>query len=114
MFDFSDVKIEFFVPCQYVEAISDELSKIGAGRIGNYDHCMAVSSVRGYWRPLAGANPFQGEIGEISEAAECKVEVNCKREYVDKALKVIRATHPYEEPLINLIPLVNHLFHAKE
>jgi hypothetical protein len=59
---------------------------------------------------MEGANPFEGEIGKISEVAEYKVEVNCKRELVNKAIKVIRSVHPYEEPLINIIPLRNHLF----
>jgi hypothetical protein len=80
------------------------------GHIGNYDHCISISKVRGYWRPLAGATPYQGEIGKISEGEEYKVEVNCKREQVSDALSVIRRIHPYDEPLINIIPLVNHLW----
>jgi len=44
---------------------------------------------------------------------EYKVEVNCKRELVNEALKVIRSVHPYEEPLVNIIPLANHLFEMK-
>jgi hypothetical protein len=41
---------------------------------------------------------------------EAKVEVNCKRELVNEAMRVIRRVHPYEEPLVNIIPLANHLF----
>ena len=110
MQNFTDVKLEIFVPQEYALKIRDELAKIGVGVIGNYDHCIAVSSVQGYYRPLEGANPFGGEIGKISEVAEYKVEVNCKRELVNEAIKVIRSAHPYEEPLINVIPLANHLF----
>jgi hypothetical protein len=114
MDDFKDVKIEIFIPDEYVDTLRDELSKINVGRIGNYDHCISISRVRGYWRPLDGAKPFQGEIGIISEGTECKVEVNCRREDVNSALKVIRRVHPYDEPLINIFPLANHLFDAKE
>jgi hypothetical protein len=46
--------------------------------------------------------------------AEYKVEVSCKRELVKDALKVIRKTHPYEEALINIIPLANHLFDTEK
>jgi hypothetical protein len=109
MENFTDVKLEIFVPQEYALKIRDELAKIGVGRIGNYDHCVAMHPVQGYYRPLEGANPFEGKIGEISEAVEYKVEVNCKRELVGGALKVIRKNHPYEEPLINIIPLANHL-----
>jgi hypothetical protein len=49
----------------------------------------------------------------LSETAEYKIEVNCKRELVNEALKVIRNVHPYEEPVVNVIPLANHLFQMK-
>lgn len=110
MQNFTDVKLEIFVPQEYALQIRDELAKIGVGVIGDYDHCVALSPVKGYFRPLDGATPFDGEVGKISEVAEYKVEVSCKRELVENALKVIRETHPYEEALINIIPLANHLF----
>jgi len=110
MQDFTDVKLEIFVPQEYVLTIRDELAKIGAGVIGNYDHCIAIHPVKGYFRPLPGANPFGGEIGVIKKTMEYKVEVNCKRELVRDAIRVIKSVHPYEEPLINVLPLANHLF----
>ena len=105
---FTDVKLEIFVPQEYALKIRDHLAKIG-----DYDHCVAISQVQGYFRPLPGANPFDGEIGRIQEATEAKVEVNCKRELFTEAMKVIRRVHPYEEPLVNVIPLANHLFEMK-
>jgi hypothetical protein len=110
MENFTDVKLEIFAPQEYALPIRDELAKIGVGVIGNYDHCVALTPVQGYFRPVEGANPFEGEIGKISEVEEYKLEVNCKRELVNDALKVIKSVHPYEEPLINVIPLANHLF----
>ncbi|MBL8092436.1 MAG: hypothetical protein JNJ43_19035, partial [Anaerolineales bacterium] len=38
------------------------------------------------------------------------LEVNCKRELVNQAIQTIKRVHPYEEPLINIFPLANHLF----
>ena len=90
MENFTEVKLEIFVPQEYVLQIRDELAKIGVGRIGNYDHCVAIYPVQGYYRPLEGANPFEGKIGEISEGVEYKIEVNCKHELVNKAIKVIK------------------------
>lgn len=110
---FTDVKLEIFVPKEYALKIRDELAKIGVGRIGSYDHCVAISPVQGYYRPLPGAEPFEGQVGKVNEVAESKVEVNCERGLVDQALKVIRSVHPYEEPLVNIIPLANHLFDMK-
>ena len=113
MEDFTDVKLEIFVPEEHAFRIRDELAKVGVGRLGDYDHCVAMVSVRGFFRPLPGSNPFEGEHGKISEVAEYKVEVNCRRELVDEAIRVIRSVHPYEEPLVNVIPLANHLFDMK-
>ena len=113
MENFTDVKLEIFVPQEHALKIRDELAKIGVGIIGNYDHCVALTPVQGYFRPMEGATPFEGDVGMISEVAEYKIEVNCKRELVNKAIKVIKQFHPYEEPLINIIPLANHLFVGK-
>ena len=110
---FTDVKLEIFVPKEYALKIRDELAKIGVGRVGNYDHCLAMYPVQGYYRPLPGADPFEGKIEKISETAEYKIEINCKRELVNKAITVIRKAHPYDEPLVNVIPLANHLFDMK-
>lgn len=110
MENFTDVKLEIFVPQEYAPQIRDVLAGIGVGRIGNYDHCVAISQVQGYFRPLEGANPFEGEVGKISEGIEYKIEVNCRRELVNDAVRAIKRVHPYEEPLINIFPLVNHLF----
>jgi hypothetical protein len=113
MENFTDVKLEIFVPQEYALKIRDELAKIGVGRIGSYDHCVAISPVQGYYRPLPGAEPFEGQVGKINEIAEYKIEINCERALVNQAIKVIRRVHPYEEPLVNVIPLANHLFDMK-
>lgn len=110
MENFTVIKLEIFVPQEHALKIRDELAKIGVGVIGNYDHCVAITPVRGFFRPMEGANPFEGEIGKISDVAEYKLEVNCKRELVNEALKSIRQVHPHEKPLINVMPLANHLF----
>ncbi|PJI10333.1 MULTISPECIES: YqfO family protein [Clostridium] len=105
-----EFKIEIYIPKGYVKKLGDELSKVNVGKIGNYDHCMSINKVQGYWRPLEGADPFDGEVGKLCKGEECKVEVRCKREYVEAAMKIIRKVHPYEEPVINVIPLLNELF----
>jgi hypothetical protein len=110
MQNFTHVKLEIFIPQEYALRLRDELAKIGVGAIGKYDHCVALTPVRGFLRPLPGSHPAEGEAGKVNQVAEYKLEVNCKRELVQEALKVIRSVHPYEEPSINIIPLANHLF----
>ena len=108
--DFTNVKIEIYTPVESVDTIRKALEIAQAGIIGNYDNAYATTEVTGHWRPLSGANPFLGSIGNIATAKEIKIEINCQREFVSDAIKAIRAAHPYEEPLINILPIINFLF----
>lgn len=112
MDDFTHVKIEIFIPEEFVDPLLAELANAKVGVIGNYDHCASISTVRGTWRPLPGASPYDGEIGKIQTATEVKIEVNTHRSNARAALEVIRRLHPYEEPVINIIPLANPLFNG--
>lgn len=108
----TQVKVEIFIPAEFVDALRVAIASAGAGRIGSYDYCSTVLEVRGYWRPLEDARPFAGEVGRIEEGTECKVEVNCPYERVNDVLAAIRKVHPYEQPVINLIALINDQFPA--
>ncbi len=108
--ELTEVKLEIFIPQSHLAPLRQALADLGAGRVGNYDSCCAVSQVLGYWRPLPGASPYQGEVGQLETGQECKVEINCPVGLVNQALAAIRAVHPYEEPFINIIPLVNQRF----
>jgi hypothetical protein len=99
------VKLEIFAPLEALPALQEALAEAGAGQIGNYDHCLSISRVQGTWRPLPGSNPYSGEIGYIQKAEELKLEVNCPVDLVPQVIQAIRRTHPYEEPVINVIPL---------
>ena len=110
MENITSYKIEIFIPETHVETLLDALAEVGVGVIGNYDHCASITIVRGTWRPLPGANPYNGAVGQLSQATEAKVEVNSPSERVPDAIHVIRQVHPYEEPVINVIPLANQLF----
>lgn len=104
--EFNDVKIEIYIPEEYLPQLREALRKGNAGVIGNYDSCMSIVNVRGYWRPLEGADPFDGEVGNLCEGQEVQVEVRCSREHMKMAVEEIRNIHPYEEPVINVIPLI--------
>lgn len=102
------IKIECFIPEDYVSQLRDALNGIGALTVdGCYDYCMAISKVEGSWRALEGASPYMGEIGEICEAEEMKVEFTCKKELCRVAVDIIKKVHPYEKPVINVIHLLN-------
>lgn len=99
-------KIETFIPREYLDSLREELNKVNALTIGgNYDNCMAVSKVIGSWRPLNNANPFKGKLGEVCKEEEYKVEFCCRESVVKDAINTIKKVHPYEEPVINIIPI---------
>lgn len=72
---------------------------------GNYDYVFSATKVLGHWRPLEGAEPAIGEVGEISQEPELKIEFRIEYEQRQKTEAIIRQHHPYEEPAINFIPL---------
>jgi hypothetical protein len=104
--DFEFCKMEIFVPKTHLEAIRKALQSVDAGHIGNYDSCLSYSEAVGCWRPLKGSQPFLGKQGELCSAPELlRVEVLCRKEKVDETIKAVKAAHPYEVPVINVIPL---------
>jgi len=105
-FEFSMVKMEIFIPASHMELLREALRSAGAGAFGNYDSTLCYSPVKGCWRPLPGANPYNGEIGVLCEADEYKVEVCCLSEKLEQVINAVKAVHPYEEPVINVIPLI--------
>ena len=64
--NFKKVKIEIYIPAEYTPKLREALNNIGALGVGNYDNVMTVTKITGYWRPLEGANPFDGKVNEIS------------------------------------------------
>lgn len=108
--EYKFLKIETFIPGEYLARLREELNEAGALSIdSSYDYVMAVSKVTGSWRPLEGSSPFKGEVGRICEAEELKVEFCCSAGLMEQALRAIRTVHPYERPVINVIPILNDL-----
>ncbi len=99
-------KLEIFIPESHLALLKETLINCDAGHIGKYDACLSYSHVIGSWRPLEGTHPFSGEIGKIYSQQEIKVEVTCRLEDLDKVISAVKNIHPYEEPVINAIPLL--------
>ena len=52
-------------------------------------------------------NPYIGEKNKLEFVEEEKLEVRCDISIVKKVLKRLREVHPYEEPAIDIIPLID-------
>lgn len=98
-------KLEIFIPESFFKVLCNKLKELDAGHIGNYSECLSYSEVNSRWKPLEGTNPYIGKVNEVSEKKELKVEVTCNIDNIDEIIKGIKSIHPYEEPVINVIPL---------
>lgn len=103
--EFSYFKLEIFIPETHLPPLQLALQRVDAGHIGSYDSCLSYSPVTGTWRPLEGTHPYLGSVGEISSEPELKVEVTIRAHRLEETIAAIKAVHPYEEPVINVIPL---------
>ena len=106
-FDVNKVKIVVMVPTNYLEKVRMAVLDAGAGVIGNYTHCSTSFSGIGTFKPSVNANPFIGDVSQFETVREERLEVIVQVRDVKKILRVIREVHPYEEPGIDIIPLID-------
>ena len=99
-------KLEIFIPESHLKILQETLRECDAGHIGNYDSCMSYSRVVGTWRPLEGTHPYSGVIGQVCSQEEIKAEVTCRACDIDRVIEAVKKIHPYEEPVINVLPLI--------
>ena len=99
-------KLEIFAPESHLGAVREALWSVNAGHIGNYDRCLSWSRANSCWRPLEGTDPFDGTIGQLSQSEEVKIEVCCLGQRLEETLTAVKAAHPYEEPVIYVLPVL--------
>lgn len=98
-------KIVVFVPADAAAPVRAAVAAAGAGAIGAYDHCSFSSSGQGRFRPLEGAEPTIGTVGDITIVDEDRVEFIAPRRLRRAVLAAMLAAHPYEEPAYDVIEL---------
>ncbi|MBO9524259.1 MAG: Nif3-like dinuclear metal center hexameric protein [Nocardioidaceae bacterium] len=98
-------KLVFFVPVADAERVRSAVTEAGAGAIGYYDSASFTSPGEGRFRPLVGANPAIGRVGDLEVVDEVRVEVLVERRVRGRVLAALLAAHPYEEPAYDVVPL---------
>lgn len=86
------------VPTAHTDAVLAALFAAGAGGSGAYRDCAVRVASEGQFRPMPGANPAIGGIGELEVVAEDRIEVVAAPGARTAVLDALRAAHPYEEP----------------
>lgn len=100
-------KLVVFVPVTHLEKVRSAICEAGAGKIGRkYDHCTFYTIGTGTFRPLAGAKPFIGKKGKLEKVREARLETVVAKKDLKKVIAALKASHPYEEPAFDLVPLI--------
>jgi hypothetical protein len=102
MRDVLDVLV-VYVPVPDTQRVLAALFAAGAGTIGDYRECAWVTEGTGQFRPLAGADPAIGTVGDLEMVAENRVEVVLPRDLRGRVVAALREAHPYEEPAFHVL-----------
>ncbi|BBT18517.1 NGG1p interacting factor NIF3 [Metapseudomonas otitidis] len=103
-------KLCFYVPESHVEPVKQAVFAAGGGRIGAYDSCSWQALGQGQFRPLDGADPFIGQVGQVEHLPEWKVEMVVADELIHDAVRALKKTHPYETPAFEVWRLSDLVF----
>ena len=105
--DVKKVKIIVMVPSENTQELRNAICSEGAGIIGNYSYCTTSTKSVGTFKPSKNANPYIGEKEMLQFVDEEKLEVVCNINIAKRVLNKIREVHPYEQPGIDIIPLID-------
>ena len=100
-------KVVVFVPLDSADAVREALHGAGAGRIGDYDSASWSTAGEGRFRPLDGAAPAIGRVGEPEVVEEARIEVVAPRSRRTAVVRAMLAAHPYEEPAFDVVALAD-------
>jgi dinuclear metal center YbgI/SA1388 family protein len=102
-------KLVVFVPVDDADRVLDAVAAEGAGAVGDYERCAWRTTGDGTFRPLPGASPTVGAVGEIAAVQEARLEVVLPRGRRDAVVRAMLAAHPYEEPAYDVFELATVL-----
>lgn len=101
------VKIFVTIPPKNIEEVRNAVCESGAGIIGDYSFCTSSTRSIGTFKPNNNANPYIGEKNNLEVVEEEKLEFVCDIDKVKAVISKLKEVHPYEEPTIDIIPLID-------
>ncbi|MBM7556263.1 Nif3-like dinuclear metal center hexameric protein [Halanaerobacter jeridensis] len=100
-------KIVVFVPQDSLDEVRKALGELGAGCLGNYSHCSFYQSGTGTFKPLHGSKPYKGEVGQVNQVEEYRLETIVKADDVNSVINKLEQVHPYEEVAYDIYAVEN-------
>lgn len=101
------VKIFVTIPIDSTDNVRTAVCNAGAGIIGNYKYCTTITKSLGTFIPNEKASPYIGVNNQLEFVEEDKLEFICDVKNVKNVIKKLREVHPYEEPAIDIVPLID-------
>ena len=96
-------KLVTYVPESHADAVIDALAEAGAGRIGTYERCAFAAPGSGSFRPMTGADPYVGEVGQVERVPELRIEMVVPQRLRRAAVTALLTAHPYEVAGLGLV-----------
>ena len=96
-----------FAPPSDAEAVRAAIAEAGAGRIGDYDSCSWMVTGEGRFRPLEGAHPTIGRVGDLEQLEEVRIEAVLPRTRRAAVVRAMLAAHSYEKVAFDVIELAD-------
>lgn len=93
------------VPAENAEAVKAAIFAAGAGAIGEYSECAFQIEGTGQFRPGDAAHPARGEVGNLEQVAESRVEFVAPAALRRTIHAALIAAHPYEEPAFDCVSM---------
>src|SRR3989344_4287881 len=97
-----------YSPLEAADKIRKAAADAGAGKIGLYDSCSFSSKGTGKFRPMKGAKPAIGSVGEPEMVEEERIEFVVTEDTISDVITAIKNVHPYEEPAIHVLPMEDY------
>jgi hypothetical protein len=99
-------KLVVYVPVSHADIVRTAMGAC-AGALGFYSHCSFSVRGVGRYKPLEGANPFQGTVGVLEQAEEERIEMTVTQSTINAVIDAMKTVHPYEEIAYDIYELMN-------
>ena len=100
-------KLVVFVPPENLDKVRSSAFTAGAGQIGDYSRCSFTVEGDGTFLPGEGASPAVGQPGKSEKLREVRLEISVTEQTLGPVLSDLKRVHPYEEPAIDIYPLLS-------
>ena len=100
-------KLTTYVPINDSDTLKNSLFSVGAGSIGNYDHCSFNVLGNGTYKGNEESNPVIGEKGKLHTEKEIKISIIYESKYEKSILEALKENHPYEEVAYEIVMTEN-------